>query len=188
MEKKVLSAIVLLILFLTSCSQPGVIGDMKSIGGSRSAVEATYIELAKEIAPILHFHKDEKYLLTSFDYFLKNTRLVDQNTGSSNFPAIDYIDSTDPSHTYNLEIQNSSVKNGDLSSAKIYANVKTFGLSRGYVDIQYWFFYAYNGGGHLNSIFGIIPQAIANEYGEHGVDREHITVRGSTSSRNILAV
>ncbi len=181
---------VLGIIIITGCTNP--VQDISEYNSSQSRSVSTgeFVALAEEFAPILYFHPDEKYFLSSTDWFLERVQLRNSK-GETFFPASDYIPVSDPSLTYDLPIVNEDTKAGNLENAEIYANIKTT-VGEDYVDIQYWFFSPYNGGGHItdyaNYFLAFIPELIANEYGHHEGDWEHITVRVNRDSKEIMSV
>lgn len=134
------------------------IGPWEKFQISDASVGLTSDELAQAIqtyAPILHFHPQEIYKMCSVEAFLQHAKLHDKKTGQDiNHPTVAQL----PAGTVNdgryWLILEDSFKGGDPSTAKAY--VRAFwkpGMS--FTDIQFWFFYAYNGPGtaHINGLF-----------------------------------
>lgn len=85
-----------------------------------------------------------------------------------------------PQETRYLEPDDDSVRGGSAGGAKMYAHIrKSPGVPQDWIDIQYWFFYAYNG-----KIGGPLPLPFA---GAHEGDWEHITVRLSNWRAGVAA-
>lgn len=138
-------------------------------------------DLVKQYAPEVRLHTDEKYFPCDIESYLSNCDLVDPVKGvlstsvvSNDFIDYNYISTTSscqPSDAY-LQINNISIRSGAITNIKdnklhnvpVYTNI----ISDEYqTDIQYFFFYAYNG-----AIIESLPT-----FGTHEGDWEHITVR-----------
>ena len=151
-----------------------------------SSSKATRKEIAKAFAPVVWLHKDDEYRPASVDWYLarasleynnnkkkileeKNVTaesLINQKVGS------DYSDFTKQNNNrnqrFNLKIENvPSIMQGDfrvdqgkvIGTATCYVHIRPSTP----IEIQYWFFYPYNG-----ALLGS---------GAHEADWEHITIR-----------
>ena len=166
----------------------------RSIGLSLSDTKA----LAQKFAPIVYLHSKDDSRPSSVDWYLKRVRLC--------FKSDDDVVLTEGEITFNnliaqnkegissaarefdsdefvwyLRITDSKVRQGEeIKEGKIqtpcYVHVRRAKESED-IDIQYWFFYPYNG-----------DTATIGSTGTHDADWEHITVRLDSSGRNIKAV
>ncbi len=140
-------------------------------------------EIAKTFAPVVWLHKDDEYRPSSVDWYLARASLEYNNNkkkiieeGKVTAAALisqtvgsDHSDfakqPNNRNQKFNLKITNDkdlkagqpSIMKGDLGSAACYVHI------RPNLEIQYWFFYPYNG-----AILGT---------GAHEGDWEHITIR-----------
>lgn len=161
--------------------------------------------LIRQYAPILYLNPNEQYQLANVEYFLDNANLIE--IGGSNNPvkthpltASDLPAGEDNGKKYQLVLKDDSpqTRAGDPANAKIYVHVKQPDST--HLDLQFWFFYAYNGPGTIYlkcgytvPKFGIPPyenkedagSALAEPLGEHEGDWEHITIRLALDSGEI---
>jgi Vacuolar protein sorting-associated protein 62 len=95
--------------------------------------------------PVLKFHPNEIYNLCSIEAFLQHATLHDKNTGAEiNHPTVAQLPTgTNNDGRYWLILED-GYKGGDLATAKAYVHAYWRpGMS--WTDLQFWFFYAYNG-------------------------------------------
>jgi len=154
-------------------------------------------ELVKKFAPLVYLHPDEQYKMCSPEWFLDRTSLVASNgsrqpasvlTQAGGVPA--------DSQSYYLDLANSgdtTTWKGKQDSAKAYVRAKL--LNGGFMDIQYWFFYAYNGEGtaYVRSMVGggtvsEDERVSLKPLGSHMGDWEHVTMRVDLSTERLCAV
>ncbi len=147
----------------------------------RDLTPSDFAALAGWFSPIVYLSRTEPYVdqyhPSSVEWYAKNCTLY-VNDGNHhaviNSPSLEQLveGQTSTSTSY-LQPHDESVRLGDLGSAKIYAHIRRSpGIARDWIDIQYWFCYAYNG-----KIGGVIlPVSLS---GAHEGDWEHITVRVS---------
>ncbi len=139
-------------------------------------------DIIKKYAPSLNIHPDEKYKPTSVDFFVENSNLLDKRTGQYTQAHIDDLpQGEDNGSNYQLVLKSDSARSGDFSQATCYVHAKAgTGL---YTDIQFWFFYAYNGHGTFRIKTLSFGQTLTEgntssaPIGEHEGDWEHVTVR-----------
>jgi len=154
--------------------------------------------LAQKFAPIVYIHSKDDSRPSSVDWYLKRVRLcfkndddvvlkegeitfnnlVEQNREGISSAAREF-DSDE--FIWYLRITDSKVRQGEeIKDGKVqascYVHVRRAKNSED-IDIQYWFFYPYNG-----------DTATIGSTGTHDADWEHITVRLDSSGRNIKAV
>jgi hypothetical protein len=142
--------------------------------------------------PILHFHPAEPYKMCSIEAFLQHAKLHDSKTGVDiNHPAVSQLPTgTNGDGRYWLILED-AFKGGDPSTAKAYVHAYWKpGMS--YTDLQFWFFYAYNGPGtaHIN---GLIFDTIAHSgdpdmapMGEHYGDWECCMIRIDNQEKTLI--
>jgi hypothetical protein len=115
----------------------------------------------QKYGPVLRFHPSETYNMCSVEYFLQHSTLHDSQTGHDVVhPTVDQLP-VGPSGDgrYWLNVDSSGI-HGDLSTAKAYIHA-FWDQTKTYTDLQFWFFYAYNGPGtaHIN---GLVMDTIAH--------------------------
>jgi hypothetical protein len=116
--------------------------------------------------PVLILHKDEQYKPTSVEAFLqvaKDSSYFDKDAGKTR-PGLELRDH-----------DRDDYRKGNTQAAKVYVNVKEGPDS---TDIQYWFFYAFNGPGTAEVDLGFGAETfVTGDAGIHEADWEHVTVR-----------
>jgi hypothetical protein len=142
--------------------------------------------------PVLKFHPNEIYNMCSIEAFLQHAKLHDKNTGAEiNHPTVAQLPTgTNNDGRYWLILED-GYKGGDLATAKAYVHAYWKpGMS--WTDLQFWFFYAYNGPGtaHIN---GLVFDTIAHSgdpnlapLGEHFGDWECCMIRIDNSSKQMI--
>ncbi len=139
-------------------------------------------------APILHLHPDEAYLPTSVEYFAQNASVLEKATGTTKTPAdLNALPQGEANKDkFQLILNNTNARSGDFNQAKSYVHAKL--VDELYTDIQFWFFYAYNGHGTFRLKTLAFGQTLwasntsAEPIGEHEGDWEHVTIRISNFS------
>ena len=79
--------------------------------------------------------------------------------------------------------QREKVKNGDLAGAKVYVQAKPM-LGGTVTYLAVWIFYQFNG--LARAKVGLIPSIPLGKIGEHVGDWEHLTLRVSNFSGELL--
>lgn len=147
--------------------------------------------LAEYYAPHISFHSKEQYKPSSVEYYLDRVKMknrgassvIEENVTAENIDDIIYgpekswvEDPGDDENEFylvdkgaiwdglNWDFTNSPIF-GDWNTAKVYVHTRDFGDN--FLDIQYWFFYPYNG--DLKGSLG--------SGGAHQGDWEHVTIR-----------
>ncbi len=138
-------------------------------------------ELIERYGPVVFMHPDEKYHMTSVDWFLPRAWLVNSETGEKVQATMDNLPQGRKNKgKYHLELKDDGSRAGDLSLAKAYVHAKA---QEKQTDLQFWFFYAYNGPGTAKIKSLVAGKSVhsgkANlaPLGEHEGDWEHITLR-----------
>ena len=175
---------------------PSVTEQLASDADKDGIVDSMEDELIRKFAPIVRLHPDEQYLPADISWFLKRVKMSfdvrwspdhqllekgevnvssllnqtykDQVSGLSIQPTNFFLEQTDINNGDSLDDFRNETRKGNSSSDWIcYTHVR-FAPSNhaGMYDIQYIFFYAYNG----DMTWGIVESA-------HEADFEHITVR-----------
>ncbi len=119
---------------------------------------------------------EEDYRLSSVEWYVNRCWLRDHDDSGFQLPKdpnaqlqiADLLDNN-RSRTY-LTIRDITYRGGDMATAQVYAHARVCTMFDQGVDLQYWFFYPYNG-----SIGGVI--APLGFSGAHEGDWEHVTVR-----------
>lgn len=137
--------------------------------------------LIRKYGPLYRIHPHELYRPTSVEWFVPRCTLVNNTTGEKRTGITAASLPTDGTH-YSLEINDPSTYRGDFSVAKAYVHAKAVNAAT--TDIQFWFFYAYNGHGTARVktfTFGGASlhsgNASLQPLGAHQGDWEHITIR-----------
>ncbi|MDE1464326.1 Vps62-related protein [Spartinivicinus poritis] len=158
------------------------------------------LALIKKHGPILYLHPKEKYKLDSPFYYMNNAWLVNEKgskiqTSLASFEDdYNYIKSADnisgsSANSIWLKPNNlSALKSGNIGRAKSVVHIKN--VLPGYTDIQFWFFYSYNGPGTAKVRLGEIYSHAGElkPFGEHTADWEHVTLRFDNSSKKVTSV
>uniref|UniRef100_A0A0D9X0Q0 DUF946 domain-containing protein n=2 Tax=Leersia perrieri TaxID=77586 RepID=A0A0D9X0Q0_9ORYZ len=145
-------------------------------------------------APQLFVHPDEPYLPSSVTWFFQNGALLYQKDSQapptpvaadgSNLPQ---GGGNDGGYWLDLPVdggQRERVKKGDIAGAKVYVQAKPM-LGATVTDLAVWFFYPFNGPARAKVGPINIP---LGEIGEHVGDWEHVTLRVSNFSGELLRV
>lgn len=119
--------------------------------------------VVEQFAPEVRLHPEERYFPSSVSWYLQRTSLRDAPAVGASFLHIP--DDANRQH----------VRAGDLDNARTYVHARPRGEDG--LDIQYWFFFPYNG-----------PLIGGPAGGAHEGDWEHITVRLDASWRRIQKV
>jgi hypothetical protein len=141
----------------------------------QGAIAAATVKAAiEQYAPILILHKEEKYLPTCVESYLKITtpfQYEDRNDHKT-WTGRRFI-SDNPYNPKDMA--------GDIKNAKAYVNVK---VGPETTDLQFWFLYAYNGPGiayiktlGLTGRYRALGDFELGTLGVHEGDWEHIMVR-----------
>ncbi len=142
-------------------------------------------DLVDRYAPIVYFNSDEKYFLSPIEDYIA---ACEEQPGTTDYPGLGL---KLKSRGLVLPGHDQPVINGDLDGDVLsFVNVK---LAADVTDIQYWFFYAYNGPGTAYLKRPPIPLKFETRWqslgdhslepcGQHEGDWEHITVRVANES------
>ncbi|WP_224369537.1 Vps62-related protein [Hyalangium versicolor] len=137
--------------------------------------------LLQRYAPIVYFHPDEQFFMCSVDWFLRQASLYDRTTRSTtpagSLPAV--LPTVNGGEDRYYLTTPSSARAGNLESAEALVNAK-YHRDAGFLDLQFWFFYAYNGAGtaKVELLVGAVNSDVSlTPMGEHEGDWEHITLR-----------
>jgi len=133
------------------------------------------IEVVKKYGPLYHLHSDDKYRPSSVEWYLQRASLykngkktADLKGDQSLLPTGDTLDDT-----YWVSIPESD-RGGDVKSAVAYVHAidsRTAGMT----DVQFWFFYPYNGPG-TGKLSPIDSSVDLSPFGVHTGDWEHVTL------------
>ncbi|CAL5085951.1 unnamed protein product [Urochloa decumbens] len=142
-------------------------------------------------APHVFLHPKEAYFPSSVTWFFENGALLHQKGSQATTPvAADGSNlprggGNDGGYWLDLPAdkkQREEVKKGDLASAKVYVQAKPM-LGGTVTDLAVWIFYPLNGAARAKVGFLTIP---LGEIGEHVGDWEHVTLRVSNFSGELL--
>jgi hypothetical protein len=170
--------------------------DVPGLPGQRSLKRRLQaLSAIHSFAPELRLHENDRYRPTSVEWFLPKVRMRRHRPHDSDVQILDAGDVTLMSlvsqssagqHSgrgsqrtnFFLEIrkQVNETRRGSLAEAECYVHFRRAPGGRDSWDIQYWFFYAYNGDITTGADF------------EHEGDWEHITVRISDDLRSLERV
>ncbi|KAL5197840.1 hypothetical protein ABZP36_001352 [Zizania latifolia] len=144
-------------------------------------------------APLVFLHPDDPYSLSSVTWFFENGALLYQNGSQTPTPVaadgsnLPQGGGNDGGYWLDLPVDNGQkerVKKGDLASAKVYVQAKPM-LGATVTDLAVWFFYPFNGPARAKVGPVNIP---LGQIGEHVGDWEHLTLRVSNFSGELLRV
>lgn len=125
--------------------------------------------LAKKYAPIVYLHSQDKYKPSSVSWFVNKCHLVNQETTALKEVTIKDLQCHNHEHTH-LFLADESGRYGCIATAEVYVHLRKapnrINEKNNLYDLQYWFFFPYNGGVYLN-----------DKKGFHEGDWEHVTVR-----------
>ena len=169
--------------------------------------------------PVVYLHPEEQYLMDNAEYYLDNAYLECGPvviTGSSdeeqynNFQkeVTESVDTSSASLLNDLSyIKNkyatqfssnqyfkywlnigSEFYGGNMTRAKTYVDVCARGLD--YTDLQFNFFYPYNGSGKLRICIGNIKEEhyLLDPVGRHVADTEHVTLRIDNRTKELMGI
>ncbi|CAN6183925.1 unnamed protein product [Urochloa humidicola] len=142
-------------------------------------------------APHVFLHPNEAYLPSSVTWFFENGALLYQKGSQTPTPVaadgsnLPQGGGNDGGYWLDLPVDNNQkekVKRGDLGSAKVYVQAKPM-LGGTVTDLAVWIFYPFNGAARAKVGPLTIP---LGEIGEHVGDWEHVTLRVSNFSGELL--
>lgn len=140
--------------------------------------------LIEIFAPVVHFHPDEAYLMSSVDWFLDGTTLLETDEGHEEVVfAEDLRGRASALGCVEREdcwlVASEAKKPGRLDGATTYVHVYHPPDHPDVVDLQFWLFYPYNGPGTLYSRIGELwdRQSVVDPIGSHPGDWESVTIR-----------
>jgi hypothetical protein len=144
--------------------------------------------------PVLRFHPTEQYKMCSIEWYLQHATLHDSKTGIDiPHPTVAQLPTGPKDGGRYWLIIDDGAKGGSLSTAKGYVHA-LWTPAHDYTDLQFWFFYAYNGPGtaHVN---GLIMDTIVHTgdvdlapLGEHFGDWECCMVRIDNNTKQPIGV
>src|ERR1700722_4816634 len=150
-------------------------------------------DLVNKYAPVVYLNTSEEYLPASIDWFLPQVSLMDQN-GKVVSTAVTEAVLASAAATDYLSINDlASTTPGNLSSAPFYVRFTEVGDSSDQYDIEYWFFYAFNGCSSVGLELEIGSKRPSKTveippFGEHQGDWEHTTVRLDATTLDVVGV
>lgn len=156
-------------------------GQVDMVDPERERVRA----LVLRYAPVLYLHPSENYLPSSTDWFLERATLFSP-TGFviRAAPPVSSLPVTGDGFYLTIP---ESARGGDLASAVAYVHPYR---GAGVTDLQFWFFYAYNGQGTLYVNPPLLPSFDVDlaPFGEHTGDWEHVTLRVDDATGTLQSI
>ncbi|WP_169796699.1 Vps62-related protein [Chondromyces crocatus] len=134
-------------------------------------------ELVQRYAPTLFFHPEEPYVVGSPQRFLDEATMFQVDTGTSSAlrgQAANLPTHPDAKDKVYLTVPQDK-RAGNLDEAEALVRVKLNGEGQ-YLDLQYWFFYPYNGHATAKA-FPFKDHLSLAPFGRHEGDWEHVTFR-----------
>ncbi|KAJ9621400.1 hypothetical protein H2204_011961 [Knufia peltigerae] len=150
--------------------------------------------LIERYAPILKLHQDEQFLPTSIEDFLSHCTLVDKKSPAVKVrsPSVSQLPTKGEDHQFYLELSPDG-KPGRLELAKTYVHA-LWQPGSPHTDLQFWFFYAYNGPGSLH-VGGLVLDTPTTSgdidlapMGEHVGDWEMAMLRVDNASHSLNSI
>lgn len=144
-----------------------------------------WMKLASDFAPVVQLCGTtiwyDQYHPSSVEWYLQRSSLKDRNNSKVNIknPGPEDFKRHNSKSAY-LDPKSHSFR-GDLSGAKFYVHVVEVPKDPDHVDLQYWFFYPYNG----KTPTTVAPAGV---FGSHEGDWEHIVIRIHSSGKKIKQV
>ncbi|MEO5369966.1 MAG: Vps62-related protein [Magnetococcus sp. DMHC-1] len=142
--------------------------------------QAAWQNLADTFAPKVYLHSEDNYRPSSVDWYLAKSDLYQVDSDDTATMVVQNPSQADLL-TYNsasnyLKLENEDDRSGDINNLQWYAHIRKSNspASDTWLDIQYWFFYPYNGDVKFTTDFCTLDP---NKTGHHEGDWEHITVR-----------
>jgi len=163
----------------------------KSLTGNDLSAEKIQ-DLVNKFAPVVHLHPDEQFFPASVPWYLENVSLYSKDNKLISETVDETSLSTADSTDY-LKINDTDTEVGSYPDAPFYVRFTQVGDELEFYDIEYWFFYAYNGCSSLG-VRGEIGshrpefQIPIDPFGTHQGDWEHVTVRISASTQELVAI
>lgn len=148
--------------------------------------------LLEAYAPHVYLHPNESYFPSSVTWFFENGALLYQKGSQTPTPVaadgsnLPQGGGNDGGYWLDLPVdgnQRENVKKGDLAGAKVYVQAKPM-LGGTVTDLAVWIFYPFNGPARAK--VGLIPSIPLGKIGEHVGDWEHVTLRVSNFSGELL--
>ena len=108
--------------------------------------------IARHYAPVVNFHSQEAYFPSTVEWYLAQTTMrmttypsFNESVDAANVGTQTGFGSTSGDYHNNFYLDSSieSQSGQELGDAKVYVHFEN--VVSGYLDIQYWFFYPYNG-------------------------------------------
>uniref|UniRef100_A0ACD5UKB4 Uncharacterized protein n=1 Tax=Avena sativa TaxID=4498 RepID=A0ACD5UKB4_AVESA len=180
-----------------STTAPTALACLKNNSGAYTSCMPDLAQLHAILAaysPQVYLHPNDPYLPSSVPWYFENGALLYQN-GSQAAPTPLAADGSnlpqgggnDGAYWLDLPADNGQrerVKKGDLAGAKAYVQAKPM-LGGTATDLALWFFYPFNGPARAKVGPLTIPLGMI---GEHVGDWEHVTLRVSNFSGELLRV
>ncbi|KAL6252640.1 hypothetical protein RBB50_000359 [Rhinocladiella similis] len=171
----------------------GIVTPGSTIANAKPLDLPTLRAVIERYAPILKLHPDEHFLPTSIEDFLTHCTLVDKKSPTKvPSPNVSQLPTKGEDHQFYLELS-SGGKPGHLDLAKAYVHA-LWQPGSPYTDLQFWFFYAYNGPGSLH-VSGLVLDTPTSSgdidlapMGEHVGDWEMAMLRIDNTSHNLNSI
>lgn len=149
-------------------------------------------QMVARFAPVVYLDEHERYQPTTVEAFLESVELHAPGEKTRKSPTVADLPVDDQSQRCWMDFieDSASSKSGDLANAKCYVHVID---TPDYFDLQYWYFYAYNGPGTLHLTGKLLSRPLdfgdssTSPLGEHIGDWEMITARVDRRSGNLMA-
>ena len=147
----------------------------------------------RRYAPLICLHPREKYFPCSVEWFLERAELRRKSGGDGVPVSVSTLPTQNVGEgEYWLEYPNTDeAKSGKMDTARAYVHAR-LGYDESYTDLQYWYFYAYNGPG-TSKVGSLVADTVVKSgdvnmapLGEHFGDWEHVTIRIDNSSKNMI--
>lgn len=142
-------------------------------------------QIIQKVGPRIYLHPDDPFRPSSVEWFLQRATLKGADRSSRSAASAPLPAGGSDDGAYWLECS-TSARSGDLGSAVAYVNAK---YQNGWLDLQFWVFYPYNGAGSARVTVTDIERTInLDPMGRHGGDWEHVTCRVDPATKQLRAM
>jgi Holliday junction resolvasome RuvABC DNA-binding subunit len=182
---------------LSITSLVDIVGALTGAGFTESQAHvAVTPALVQSYAPVIHFESEEKYLMSSVDWYLARSRLITEGgqsftvTKDNLYSTAQTLKTGGAGKLWLDPVDRDDTKPGKLSTATAYLHVYHPPDVPEVFDVQFWYFYPYNGPGRMYTRIGELwdKDSSLAPLGEHVGDWEAVYIRFSDATMKPTAM